>query len=139
MKKDKLIQFMRVATEIAALSSCHSRKVGCILMDAGGHIKATGYNGPPSNMGDCSCLNRVSGEDLDVCPAVHAEMNALMQCADVSKVRYCITTTKPCRHCIKMLLNSGVQEIIYLHDYPHEGVNEIWEKAGRSIHMMEYT
>lgn len=139
MKEKKLIQFMRVAQELAALSSCRSRQVGCLLLDAKGHIKATGYNGPPSGMGDCPCLNRVSGEDLDLCPAVHAEQNAVMQCVDVSNIHYCITTTKPCRHCIKMLLNTGVQHIIYLSEYPHKGVTELWESAGRSIRQMVYT
>lgn len=138
MKDEKLLQLLRVATEIAALSSCHSRKVGCILVDSYGYIRATGYNGPPRNMGDCPCLTRVSGEQLDLCPAVHAEQNAILQCHDVMQLRYCITTTKPCRHCIKMLLNTSVQEIIYLEEYPHEGVTELWESAGKSIRQMAF-
>lgn len=136
MKPNKVSKFMTVAIAISKLSQC-KRQVGCILLDHCGHIRATGYNGPPRNMGICSCLNRVSGEDLDLCPAVHAEQNAVMQCADVIDLEFCFSTTKPCRHCIKMLLNTGVQTIYYLEDYPHEGVTELWESAGRSIHKME--
>jgi dCMP deaminase len=138
MKINKLNGFMEVARHLAMLSNCYSRNVGCILLDAKGHIKATGYNGPPSNMGDCPCCHRISGEDLDLCPAVHAEQNAIMQCHDVSDIKYCLVTTKPCRHCIKMLLNTSVEEIYYLEDYPHNGVTELWESAGRSIQKMDY-
>ena len=136
MREEKLKRFMDIAGAISRLSSCHSRKVGCILVDTKGYILSTGYNGPPHDMGECSCCNRVSGENLDLCPAVHAEQNAVMQCANVKELYYCITTTKPCRHCIKMLLNTSVQKIVYLQDYPHEGITELWQSAGRSIQQM---
>ena len=130
MKQGRL---MAVAHAISQLSSCHSRKVGCILVDAWGHIISTGYNGPPRRMGVCSCCNRVSGENLDTCPAVNAEMNALLQCHDIQIIQACIVTTKPCRHCIKMLLNTSCRLIIYRDEYPHQGVKELWESTGRQI------
>jgi dCMP deaminase len=139
MRKEKLIKWMDVAIAVSKLSSCHSRKVGCILLDLDGFILATGYNGPPRNMGECPCCNRVSGEGLDLCPAVHAEMNALIRCHDVGEILYCIVTTKPCRHCIKMLMNTGCHYIYYLEDYPHGEVQELWEKAGKSMAQIQYT
>jgi dCMP deaminase len=139
MREEKVQKFMRIAEAISRLSSCHSRKVGCILVDTKGYILSTGYNGPPHNMGECSCCNRVSGENLDLCPAVHAEMNALMQCYDIQEIDYCFVTTKPCRHCIKMLLNTSCKKIFYVEDYPHSGVKELWESAGRYMVQVRYT
>lgn len=139
MRKEKQQKWMDVASAISRLSTCHSRKVGCVLMDAEGYILATGYNGPPRNMGECSCCNRVSGKDLDLCPAVHAEMNALLQCVDVNKVAYCVVTTKPCRHCIKLLMNTGCHTIYYAEDYPHGEVQRLWENSGRFMAQILYT
>ena len=126
-KTEKLI---KVAQAVADLSECR-RQVGCVLTDAWGHIKATGYNGTPKGMGSCACKSRRSGMDLDGCPAVHAEMNALMQCSDIQELTTAYVTTKPCIHCIKMLLNTSIQTIYYVEEYPHQGVQELWESVGR--------
>ena len=126
MRTEKIHKLMNVADAISKLSTC-GRQVGCVLVDGLGHIKATGYNGPPQGMGSCACTNRVSGEDLDICPAVHAEMNALMQCADTMQLYMAIVTTKPCLHCIKMLMNTSITHIYYRDTYPHEGVQKLWQ------------
>ncbi len=139
MREEKIKRFMDIAGAISQLSSCHSRKVGCILVDTKGYILSTGYNGPSHNMGECSCCNRASGTNLDLCPAVHAEMNALMQCHDIQEIAMCFVTTKPCRHCIKMLLNTSCQIIYYAEDYPHGEVQKLWESAGRKMEQVLYT
>jgi deoxycytidylate deaminase len=46
-----------------------------------------------------------SGEGLDVCQAIHAEQNALLQCKDVYDIETIYCTVSPCIHCVKLLLN----------------------------------
>lgn len=69
-----------------------------------------------------------------MCQAVHAEVNALADCHDVTKIHTCYTSTMPCNNCAKSLLNTGCQRIVYLND--HEGGEAVrmqWRKAGRKV------
>lgn len=77
-----------------------------------------------------------SGHDLppgqDSCEAVHAEQNAVVQCADPDAIATAYVTTAPCRACMKLLLNTGCRRIVYAHDHPGwEAVAEVWTGAGR--------
>lgn len=122
---------------MASRSTCIRRSVGCVLTDHKGHILATGVNGVPSgwnhcNEGwDCAGANAKSGQALDKCLAVHAEQNALLQCPDVNKIYICYSTTSPCVHCVKLLLNTSCETIIFEEEYTHLEAKELWEKDGR--------
>ncbi len=121
--------FMEMAHVVAKRSTCLRRKVGAILVKEK-HILSTGYNGAPKGLKHCSetgCLredqNVPSGERHELCRGLHAEQNAIIQAAvfGVSikgSVLYCTST--PCVVCVKMLINSGVTEIIYAGDYPDD-------------------
>lgn len=121
----KAKQWIIVARAVSEMGTCPRRKVGALILSSRGHILATGYNGMPSGMGACQdspCdgLGRPSGEGLDKCLAVHAEQNALLQCLDIQDARVLVTTTSPCMHCIKMLLNTPITDIIYNKMYQQE-------------------
>lgn len=127
--------FMMMAHTAALRGTCSRRKVGCILVDSMGHVLATGYNGPPRGISHCiddPCLgaNSKSGEGLDLCQAIHAEQNALLQCPDVGKIAVCYCTAKPCTHCIKLLANTGCKLIYYAEDYPSPLADKLWEDIG---------
>jgi dCMP deaminase len=121
--------FMEMAHVIAKRSTCLRRKVGAILVKDK-HILSTGYNGAPKGMAHCSetgCLrehmNIPSGERHELCRGLHAEQNVIIQAAVFGtsikdSTLYCTYT--PCVVCVKMLINAGVQEIIYSGDYPDE-------------------
>jgi len=91
-------------------------------------ILATGYNGAPSGLKHCSetgCLREElkvpSGERAELCRGLHAEQNAIIQSAyhGVSiKGATLYSTTLPCSICLKMLINAGIKEIVYLEGYP---------------------
>ena len=69
----------------------------------------------------------------DTCQAVHAEINALIRCKDVEKIHTCYTTVFPCSNCLKTLLNTSCQRIVYM-----EGnVLDWWTKAGREVFRIE--
>ena len=121
--------FLQMATLVATRATCARRAVGCVLVNARGHVLATGYNGVASGFPHCNenlkheCLgaNSKSGEDLDNCQAVHAEQNALLQCKDVFEIETVYVTTEPCPTCTKLLLNTGARRIVVITPYSNSG------------------
>lgn len=110
--------FIAMAQLVAIRATCLRRKVGCVLTNSRGHVIATGYNGRPAGAvhcleSPCPGVNSKSGQDLDKCEAIHAEANALLQCKDVHEIYSCYTTSMPCVHCVKLLMNTSCEWIIY--------------------------
>ena len=68
---------------------------------------------------------------MDKCEAIHAEQNALLQCKDVYDIDRVYTTLEPCVHCVKLLLNTSTQQIIYGEKYVHDQARILWESSGR--------
>lgn len=123
--------FLSMAQLAATRSTCLSRQVGCILVSERNHVLATGYNGPASGLSHCTQCNRTPGNDLDKCPATHAEQNALLQCHDVYQISTVYCTDSPCIHCVKLLLNTSAQRIVFSKQYPHHWSQALWESVGR--------
>lgn len=126
---------MGVARLLAQRSTCQRRRVGAVLVDDRHRILATGHNGVPMNSPHCldhPCpgVGLPSGTGLDLCRAVHAEMNAMLFCPDVMKIDTLYVTTSPCMLCIRMLLNTSCQHIIYGELYQDEPLHW-WESMGR--------
>ncbi len=122
--------FMRLAQVVALRSNCIKRKVGAIIVrDL--RVISTGYNGTPRGTRNCfeggcpRCAGLAdSGTQLGDCLCSHAEENAITQAAyhGVSVnggVLY--TTYSPCLTCSKMIINSGVVEVVYNLEYPLSG------------------
>jgi len=109
--------FMRIAHLAATRSQCHSVQVGAVIVREK-HIIATGYNGVPSGIRPCAgCLREhcKSGHGYSVCPAVHAESNALAQAAKlgVSTLGATLYTTKaPCKDCAGLIINAGLRTLV---------------------------
>ena len=140
--------FMTIAKEVATRSTCLRRRVGAVLvMDK--RILATGYNGAPRNIKHCNevgCIreqmNVPSGQRHEICRALHAEQNALLQAAAYGvKIEgatlYC--TTQPCVMCAKMLINAGVSKIFIAESYPDELGISFLEEAGIQLIKVEAT
>lgn len=113
--------FMDIANVIKLRSPCLRRQVGAVLV-RDKQILSTGYNGPPAGFEHCtSCAREVSGAKLDECFAVHAEENCIIQAAlhgvSISGGTTIYTTTFPCVRCLRMLINAGVNTIVYETDY----------------------
>lgn len=131
--------FLEMARVIASRSTCLRRSVGAILVHDK-RILATGYNGAPANLPHCEevgCrrqeLGIASGERQELCRGLHAEQNAIIQGAlhGVSvrgSVLYC--TTQPCVICAKMLINAGVERVVYEGDYADQLSLEMLQQAG---------
>jgi len=128
--------FIRMSKLVASRGTCRRRRVGCVLVDSTNHVLSTGYNGNPS--GHTHCIDSPcpgseasSGQDLDLCDAIHAEINALMNCRDIQAINKIYTTTSPCISCVKALLASPCNEIIFIEEYSHGRSKELWERSGR--------
>jgi dCMP deaminase len=119
--------FLQLARQAASRSTCLLRQVGAVLV-RDKRLLATGYNGSPRNTAHClevGCLREQlgipSGERQELCRAIHAEQNAIIQAA-VHGVAIdgatLYSTTQPCVLCAKMLINCGVKEIHFIEGYP---------------------
>ena len=118
--------FLKIAILVAERSTCVRRKVGCVLVDSKKHIVATGYNGVPSGFDHCidfPCRGATAptGESLDECMAVHAEVNACLQLTSDDSLTAYLTVT-PCMSCAKMLCNSNVTKVVAAEWYAHPDI-----------------
>jgi dCMP deaminase len=144
--------FLSMAELAAQRATCLRRAVGCVLVDGRGHVLATGYNGRPAGFPHCNrgvpglgglglwethpdaCPGALAepGEDLGGCEAVHAEQNALLQCSNVQEIHTAYVTVSPCLHCVKMLLNTACERIVFRTPYAHDKeTGEMWRRKGR--------
>lgn len=122
--------FMNIAKVVAMRSNCMKRKVAAIIVKDR-RVISTGYNGTPRgakncNEGGCPRCNGMaaSGTALDECLCCHGEENAITQAAyhgTSLKGSTLYTTFAPCLLCTKMIINSGIEEVVYNQDYPLNG------------------
>ena len=122
--------FMEIAEIVKTRSTCLRRQVGAVIVKDN-RIITTGYNGAPSGLKHCTeiggCerarLNIPSGQRHELCRALHAEQNAIIQAAKLGisidgATLYC--THQPCVLCAKIIVNSGIRRVVYGEGYPDE-------------------
>ncbi|MBI4455656.1 MAG: AAA family ATPase [Acidobacteria bacterium] len=119
--------FMRIAQVTALRSNCIKRKVAAVIV-RDRRVISSGYNGTPRGTkncyeGGCPRCNSTtdSGASLEECLCSHGEENAITQAAyhGVSvKGATLYTTFAPCLLCTKMIINSGIAEVVYNEEYP---------------------
>ena len=135
-------RFMEMTDTISRWASCYqqNRKMGAVIV-RDKRILTTGYNGAPQGVKPCvergECLRRklgiASGTRAEVCYAVHAEQNALIQAARMGVSVYGATmyvTYSPCIICARLIINAGIVKVIYRYDYPDDFSKEILKEAG---------
>ena len=140
--------FMRMALLMSERTTCIVRRTGAVIV-RDNKVLAAGYNGAPSGVKHCteigSCKRRdegyMSGEYKDeLCRAVHAEENCLLQAAKFGipvegSTMYVVYF--PCTMCSKSIINSGVKEIVFLEDYPNELAKKLLQEAGVSVRQLK--
>lgn len=113
--------FINLTETISTRATCHRKHVGAIIVK-NNRILATGYNGSISGSIHCNDDNHLMERGHCV-RTIHAEMNAIIQCA-----RYGIAcdgatiyiNTFPCWNCFKTIVNAGIKNIYYKDDYNSE-------------------
>ncbi len=123
--------YLEIAKAVALRSPCIRRKFGAIVVKED-VIVSTGYNGPVRGGINClevGCLknelNLPHYSGYDVCPAVHAEENAIINAARhgscvLGGTLYIygmnpdgsLAEAKPCERCKRVIINAGIREVV---------------------------
>jgi len=114
--------FFSIVDLVSQRSVCLKHQIGAVIVKDN-QILSTGYNGPASGIEHCiTCpiLDTPHGVNRNLCPAVHAEMNALVLAAKRGisvdgATLYC--SYFPCSLCASCLITAGIAEIVFLHGY----------------------
>jgi len=124
--------FIEIAKVVASRSTCLRRRYGAVIVKDK-VIVSTGYNGAPRGSINCVDLNKCkrrelnipAGERYELCEAVHAEQNAIingsperMKDASIyiagSEEDGSAAEGKPCLLCARMIRNAQIKDVIYL-------------------------
>jgi dCMP deaminase len=138
--------FLKIASVVAERSTCRRHHMGAIAV-RDKHILTTGYNGAPAGAKDClelGCLRDEqgipSGTRTEVCRAIHAEQNVIIQAGlhgvslEGSTV-YCTHT--PCVLCAKMLVNARISRFVTFRKYSDDRFIEIFKEAGIKVDIKD--
>lgn len=122
MKSDNYISwdeyFMGVAMLSALRSKDPSTKVGACIVNQNKRIVGIGYNGLPCGCSDDEFPWERTGGFLDTKYAyvVHAEPNAILNATSDLTNATLYVTLFPCNECAKLIIQSGIKEIVYVSD-----------------------
>ena len=135
-------RFMELTETVAGWSSCfqENRHVGAIIVKDK-RVLTTGYNGAPENIQSCAdrkeCLRRKlnipSGTKQEICYAVHAEQNAIIQAARLGV--NISGATLFCTH--QPIINAGISRVVYRHGYPDEFSMQLFREANVIVEKYE--
>lgn len=125
--------FMEIAHVVARRSNCSRRHVAAVIVKDK-RIISTGYNGTPRGIRNCfeggcpRCSSDTpSGEKLEECLCSHGEENAIVQAAYhgiAVKDATLYTTYSPCLLCSKMIINSGIKEVVFHQRYSIDATSQ---------------
>jgi dCMP deaminase len=134
--------FLKIASVVAERSTCRRHHIGALAVK-NKHILTTGYNGAPAGAKDClelGCLRDElgipSGTRQEICRAIHAEQNVIIQASlhgvslEGSTV-YCTHT--PCVLCAKMLVNARISRFVTFGKYSDDEFIKLFKEAGITV------
>ena len=137
--------FMKLALCASERATCRRHSVGAILVK-NKIILSTGYNGAAKGAKDClelGCLRDEqkipSGERAEICRAIHAEQNAVIQSAmkgldTTDSTMYC--THSPCIICAKIMANAGIRKVVVFEKYSDPNFQSLFNELGIEIKYM---
>jgi dCMP deaminase len=138
--------FMDIVGLIKSRSTCIRRQVGALIVKDK-RILATGYNGAPTGCKHCTdigCMREElgipSGQRHELCRAIHAEQNAIVQAAYSGtsvKDGTLYVTHQPCVLCAKMIINAGIRKVIFKGEYPDDMAMDMLKEAGVRVVRFE--
>ncbi|HBR12991.1 MAG TPA: CMP deaminase [Chryseobacterium sp.] len=125
------IAYLKMATEWANLSYCKRKKVGALIVKDR-MIISDGYNGTPSGFEN----NCEDGNGKTNWFVLHAEANAILKIA--SSTQSCkgatlYITMSPCKECSKLILQSGIEKVVYMAGYSDDSGLQFLKNAGIEI------
>ncbi len=114
--------FMGVAKLSARRSKDPNTQVGACIVNQDKRIIGIGYNGLPQGCSDDDYPWGNKGDFIETkYPyVVHAEANAILNATQSLKGAHLYVTLFPCHECMKLIIQSGITEVIY-EDNKYEG------------------
>ncbi len=137
--------FMKIALCASERATCRRHSVGAVLVK-NKIILSTGYNGAAKGAKDClelGCLRDdqsiPSGERAEICRAIHAEQNAVIQAAakgmdTEGSTMYC--THSPCIICAKIMANAGVRKVVVFEKYADQAFKDLFDELGIEVNYL---
>ncbi|GHT68578.1 cytidine deaminase [Endomicrobiia bacterium] len=131
--------FVKITWLVAERSTCVRHHVGAVIV-RDKRVLTTGYNGAAAGTQDClslgclrNALNIPSGQRHEMCRAIHAEQNAIIQGGFhginiKNSTLYC--THSPCVLCAKMIVNAGIKKVVVGIEYPDNTFKELFSEVG---------
>lgn len=120
--------YLRMARTWAELSHCSRKQVGAIIVKDG-MIISDGFNGTPSGFDNC-CENEDGETHWYV---LHAEANAILKVAKSTHNCHGATlylTLSPCKDCSKLVVQSGIDKVVYIKEYKDNSGITFLKRAG---------
>ena len=120
--------YIGIALAVSKKSTCLKKQYGAVIVKDDGVI-ATGYNDTCRKEPHClTCTKKPGNGDMEeymACPAVHAEMNAIISASrkemlgsDLYLAGYSVSTSEenieaqPCEICLRLIKNAGISRVI---------------------------
>ncbi|WP_025724685.1 deoxycytidylate deaminase [Acholeplasma granularum] len=148
MKNQNYISWDQYFMGLAKLSALRSKdpntQVGACIINQDKRIVAIGYNGLPIGMSDDE-FHWEKNQDYSnskYAYVVHAEANAILNATSNLKNSTLYVTLFPCNECMKLLVQAGIKEIVYMSDKDkgkesHIASTLMMKKAGITSRQMK--
>ncbi len=139
--------FIAIAKTVAQRATCNRGRSGCVIVKDK-NILVTGYVGAPVGLPHCdevghqmkTVVNEDGSSSQHCVRTAHAEQNAICQAAKLGiplkdSTLYCKMT--PCSVCAKMIINSGIKEVISEKDYHRSAESkEMFRQTGIKLKIL---
>lgn len=131
-RPNKSEYYTDIARSVAMRSTCLRRRFGAVIVK-NDQIISTGYNGAPRQTTNCIdigvCVREElkipSGQNYELCRAVHAEMNAVIHASRLDMAEsdlylvgievesgLPVPNVTPCLLCKRVIINAGITRVI---------------------------
>ncbi|MBQ2186306.1 MAG: dCMP deaminase family protein [Bacteroidaceae bacterium] len=136
MKDNSILdrRYLRMATIWSENSYCIRRQVGALIVK-NKMIISDGYNGTPSGFENiCEDENNVTKPYV-----LHAEANAITKIArsnNNSDGATLYVTDSPCIECSKLIIQAGIQRVVYAREYRLSDGIDLLKRAGISVVLL---
>ena len=130
MRRDKINYYLDLAEVVSKRSTCLRKHYGAVIVK-NDEVISTGYNGAPRGFDNCCDLGTCpriekgmhQGEGYELCKAVHAEQNALLNCSrqqtidadlylvGVNPKDNTVHKAKPCPVCARLIMQAGIRNV----------------------------
>lgn len=135
--------FLNIVDNVKTRSTCTRRQFGAIVVNEKKEIISTGYNGVVRTADHCQDIGCIkddmgveSGMGHGICPAVHAEQNALIQAGRLAEGATLYLNGFPCKICARLIVNSGIKRLVMRGDYSDdEGLKILKQAKIELIHL----